>query len=233
MVADSPGIQQHILDEYQKASTFIPYGAELFSQPDISLLNQFQLQPYQYYLSVSRLEPENNLEMIMEGYSNSKRDHDLIIVAGINKFGKRWKEKYSDNKIRFVGPVFNKTILSNLRYFSKLHFHGHSVGGTNPSLLEAMACQSNIAAHNNIFNKAILGNEAEYFSNSEEISAILNSEIYTTNSIARKEENLKKISQIYNWQKIVDAYEDLMFESIHTKSMKNASEQHQIVQTHL
>ena len=67
MVADSTGIQQHILDTYQKQSIFIPYGAEIFTQPDARLLNQFQLQPYHYYLVVSRLEPENNVEMIIEG----------------------------------------------------------------------------------------------------------------------------------------------------------------------
>jgi glycosyltransferase involved in cell wall biosynthesis len=218
MVADSRGIQQHISDTYQKQSVFIPYAAEVFIRPDSSLLKQHQLQPYQYYLVVSRLEPENNVAMIIEGYMNSKQNGELVIVGGINKFGKQLQTKYKSKKIKFIGAVYDKSILNNLRHFSRLHFHGHSVGGTNPSLLEAMACQCNIAAHNNIFNKAILKGDAEYFSNAAEVSAILNSEYYEIGSALRKEKNLRKIDEIYNWENIVDAYECLMIEAIHTKA---------------
>jgi glycosyltransferase involved in cell wall biosynthesis len=228
LVADSPGIQQHILDTYQKTSVFIPYGAQTFTTPDASLLDQSQLTPNQYYLVVSRLEPENNIEMIIEGFLNSKSEYDLIIVGKENKFGKLWKHKYASEKIKFIGPVYNKTVLNNLRYFSKRYFHGHSVGGTNPSLLEAMACKCNIAAHNNIFNKAILENNAEYFSNREEVAAIFDTAPYAT-SASCKQFNLKKIMETYNWEKIVDAYEDLMIDAIHTKARQTVpSAIHQI-----
>jgi len=222
MVADSLGIQHHILNTYQKQSVFIPYAAKIFTQPDASLLDQFQLKPYQYYLVVSRLEPENNVEMIIEGFLKSKRKYDLVIVGGINEFGRKWQTKYADNRIKFIGAVYDKKNLNNLRYFSRLHFHGHSVGGTNPSLLEAMACQSNIAAHNNIFNKAILQKEADYFSNTEQVAAILNSENNETVSADRKEKNLKKICEIYNWEKIIDAYENLMIDAIRIKTRQVA-----------
>jgi glycosyltransferase involved in cell wall biosynthesis len=218
MVADSAGIQQYISERYQKRSGFIPYGAQVFKKPDASMLNEIKLKPFEYYLVVARLEPENNIEMIIAGFLNSKKDHDLVIVGKENKYGNKWKQKYADEKIKFIGAVYDKQLLNNLRYFSKLHFHGHSVGGTNPSLLEAMACQSNIAAHNNIFNQFILENDAEYFSNSEQVSSILNSENYQLESPVRKEKNLKKIVELYNWQKIVDAYEALMMEAIHTKA---------------
>lgn len=218
LVADSPGIQQHISDTYQKRSVFIPYGAQAFTTPDASLLNQFHLVPHQYYLVVSRLEPENNIEMIVEGFLKSKTKHDLIIVGKENKFGKIWRQKYASEKVKFIGAVYDKTLLNNLRYFSKLYFHGHSVGGTNPSLLEAMACQCNISAHNNIFNNAILENNADYFSNSGEVTAVLNTESYAIESISRKQTNMNKITETYKWEKIVDAYETLMTEAIRTRS---------------
>lgn len=218
LVSDSPGIQQHIADTYQKQSSFIPYGAAAFSHPDVSLLHQFGLSPNEYYLTVSRFEPENNVEMIIEGFLNSKMDHALVVVGKENRFGKVWKEKYAAEKIRFIGAVYDKEVLNNLRYFSKLHFHGHSVGGTNPSLLEAMACQGNIAAHNNIFNNAILEKNAEYFSNCEEVASILDNENYLPSSAGRKQNNLKKIEEIYNWEKVIDAYEALMVEAIRTKA---------------
>lgn len=214
LVADSPGIQQHVLDTYGKTSTLIPYGAQPFTTPDASVLEQFNLRPNQYYLIVSRLEPENNIEMIIEGFLNSETDDYLIIIGRENNFGKQWKQKYANEKVRFAGAMFDKTLLNNLRHFSKKYFHGHSVGGTNPSLLEAMACQCNIAAHNNIFNKAILENNAEYFSSSDEVKSIFNSAL----SAHHKQSNLKKIVDTYNWEKIIDAYEALMIEAIHTKT---------------
>lgn len=228
LVADSPGIQQHISDTYEKESVFIPYGAQTFTTPEASLLNQFQLIPYHYYLVVSRLEPENNIEMIIEGCLNSKTGHDLVIVGKENKFGKIWKQKYASEKVKFIGAVYDKTVLNNLRFFSKKYFHGHSVGGTNPSLLEAMACQCDIAAHNNIFNKGILENNASYFSNSKEVTALLDVP-YTTASGNCKQANLKKIAETYNWDKIVDAYEALMIEAIRTKARQSVpSPVHQI-----
>lgn len=221
LVADSPGIQQHILDSYQKTSVFIPYGARPFTKPNASLLNQFQLIPDQYYLVISRLEPENNIEMIIDGFLNSKSGYDLIIVGKENKFSKAWKQKYASEKIKFIGPIYDKTALNNLRYFSKLYFHGHSVGGTNPSLLEAMSCQCNIVAHNNIFNKAILENNAIYFSKREEVTAMFDTPSYAA-STSCKQTNLKKIIETYNWEKIVDAYEALMLDAIRTKARQIA-----------
>src|SRR4030095_794887 len=147
-----------------RTSTFIPYGAEIFSDPDPSFLKGLNLNPGEYYLSVSRMEPENNVEMIINGHLNSRQDFPLVVVGNVqNKFGKQWKMKYGNQKIKFVGGIYDKALLNNLRYFSKLHFHGHSAGGTNPSLLEAMACGCHIAAHENIFNREILKNEADYF----------------------------------------------------------------------
>jgi len=211
LVADSPGIQQHLLATYQKKSVYIPYAAEIFTAPDVYLLNQFDLRPCEFYLAVSRMEPENNIEMIINGYLNSRQDYPLIIIGSTkNKFGKQWEEKYATLKIRFPGAIYDKNVLNNLRYFSKLYFHGHSVGGTNPSLLEAMACGCNIAAHRNIFNEAVLQNEADYFSSDNEIRDILDSSPDENIIKRRKEINMERIKTIYTWEKIITRYESLM-----------------------
>jgi glycosyltransferase involved in cell wall biosynthesis len=217
MVADSVGIQEHIFRTYNKTATFIPYAAQSFTGPDASVLNAFPLQPNSYYLAVSRLEPENNIEMIIKGYLNSKMDHNLVVVGTVNSFGRKLQTKYASDSIKFLGPVYNKNTLNNLRYFCKLHFHGHSVGGTNPSLLEAMACQANIAAHDNIFNKAVLGTEAEYFTTSNEITHIIDCQTYLAREHQRKMINVQKIVDVYNWDRVVDAYERLMFTAIAVK----------------
>jgi glycosyltransferase involved in cell wall biosynthesis len=210
MIADSPGMQQHILETYGKSSTFIPYAAKIFSDPDAGVLKQFHLEAGKYYLSVSRMEPENNVEMIIEGYLRSKQNDSLIIIGKLNHFGKAWAKRYQFEKIRFLGPIYDKMLLNNLRYFSKLHFHGHSVGGTNPSLLEAMGCSCAIAAHDNVFNKAILGDDADYFSSAADIATILDKKNEEHEAEKRKANNLEKIRAIYNPEKIVTDYEKLM-----------------------
>lgn len=215
LVADSPGMQQYLLETYNKHSTFIPYAAKIFTRPNSLLLDKFHLNPHQYYLAVARMEPENNIEMIIQGYVNSKQPDPLIIVGKLNRFGKAWAKKYATEKIKFLGAVYDKNLLNNLRYFSKLHFHGHSVGGTNPSLLEAMACGCPIAAHDNIFNKAILGNDADFFSSMDEIANLLNKKKGEAEKKERQENNLHKIRAIYNPEKIVHDYESLLINSFH------------------
>jgi glycosyltransferase involved in cell wall biosynthesis len=214
MIADSMGIQEHIVRTYNKTPTFIPYAAEPFTDPDASVLDAFLLQPNSYYLSVSRLEPENNIEMIINGYLASGMDHNLVIVGAVNSYGKKLQERYGNGRIKFVGSIFDKKILNNLRYYCSLHFHGHSVGGTNPSLLEAMACQANIAAHNNIFNNAVLGAKAEYFTTAEEVTHIIDSKSYLASEHERRKHNFRKIIDTYNWDTVVEAYENLMFTAI-------------------
>ena len=100
-----------------------------------------------------------------------------------------------------------------MRYFSNLYFHGHSVGGTNPSLLEAMGCQCNIASHENTFNKNILTNAAYYFSEEGDIVNVINQPADQNTIEARKKINLEKIKQFYNWPKIIDDYEKAFFNS--------------------
>jgi len=215
LVADSTGIQQHLSEMYNRQSNYIPYAADVFNEPDISILEKFGLWPQQYYLLIARMEPENNIEMIINGYSNSCQDYPIIIIGSTkNKFGKHWSKKYSTDKIRFQDAIYDKNILNNLRFFSKLYFHGHSVGGTNPSLLEAMACQSNIAAHNNLFNRAVLVDSASYFSSPDDIEKIVNSTPDPSIVQQRKEKNIQKIKTMYSWEKVINSYEKLFLDAL-------------------
>ena len=109
-------------------------------------------------------------------------------------------------------------MLNNLRYFSKIYFHGHSAGGTNPSLLEAMACGCRIASHDNIFNRAVLGNDADYFSDAKQISDILNEAPEKKSVEQRRQVNLEKIRSVYNWNKIIQDYEQLMLELLQKRN---------------
>jgi hypothetical protein len=205
-VSDSIGIQQYLEKEYKVESTYIAYGAELMSDPDLDILKEYNLKKYNYDIVIARMEPENNIEIIIEGYLDSKKERDLVIIGSLEtKFGKYISEKYNDNSIKYLGFVSGLDALNSLRYFSNLYFHGHSVGGTNPSLLEAMASNSLICAHDNIFNKSILENDAFYFKNIVQVSALIDAKIKNKeNELVNS--NQVKIKNFYSWGKIVDDY---------------------------
>jgi glycosyltransferase involved in cell wall biosynthesis len=208
-VADSVGIQQHLKTNYNIESEYIPYGAEVFVQIEETCLADYKLKAFQYNMLVARLEPENNIEMILDGHKQSYSELPFIVIGKHETtYGEFLKEKYKavDN-IYFIGGVYDQNVLSNIRFHCNLYFHGHSVGGTNPSLLEAMACNTYICAHDNIFNKSILGEDASYFKSATDVAKILNSDI--ADQTAAKNNNIKKIKELYSWETIVNQYESL------------------------
>jgi hypothetical protein len=171
LISDSLGIQKYLKEKYEVASTYIPYGAKVFENPNEELLKEYDVTKGNYNMIMARFEPENNIETVLDGIVLCKENMTLLVLGNHNtKFGSYLKEKFKTKKeIRFIGAEFNMNKLNNLRYFSNIYFHGHSVGGTNPSLLEAMASKAFIVAHNNHFNKAILRENGYYFSNSQEV----------------------------------------------------------------
>lgn len=215
LIADSIGIQQYLASEYGVDSVYIPYGSEDVKKADENLLQTYGLTANQYFLIIARIEPENNIEMIIKGYLKSAHPFPLVIVGNPeNKFGKYLKQRFISDKIRFIGAIYNKEVVNALRVFSTLYFHGHSVGGTNPSLLEAMGSRCIISAHNNIFNKSILTDFATYFSNDTEVAEIIKSGTDGAIKENWKQKNVEKVRLIYNWEKIIDSYENVLRHSI-------------------
>ncbi|MDD3004343.1 DUF1972 domain-containing protein [Flavobacterium sp.] len=215
LVSDSIGIQKYIFDKYQKNSTYIAYGAHPFLNTDVSVLDTYEVKPYAFNMILARLEPENNIETILDGIVLSKTETPLLVIGNHNtKFGTYLKNKFNNwPQIRFVGGIYNLNHLDNLRYFSNLYFHGHSVGGTNPSLLEAMASKALILAHNNIFNKAILKENAYYFDNSEDVKNLI-LKIKKNDNLQFIENNFLAIAEEFNWNLINDQYLQLFEKSI-------------------
>ncbi|HXS38061.1 MAG TPA: DUF1972 domain-containing protein [Flavipsychrobacter sp.] len=216
LIADSIGIQQHLKEIYNKPSIFIPYGAEIFRTPNEELITGFSIQPYQYHLLIARMEPENNIETIIKGYLRSASEKPLLVVGKTgNTYGAYLKKKYADKEgVRFLGGIYDTDIINNLRYYSLLYFHGHSVGGTNPSLLEAMACNCLIAAHDNVFNKSVLSENAFYFSDDKQLAAIIKNNSPKQSYSAWLDNNIEKIQTKYNWENIVDEYEQVFLTEI-------------------
>ena len=211
LIADSVGIQEHLIKTYQKESEYIAYGATNFINPHPGVLAQYNLEKYNYSMILARLEPENNIETILDGYKKSNTTNPIIIVGGLNSYGLRLQEKYrEDFRIQFIGPNYNQEELNNLRHYSRYYFHGHSVGGTNPSLLEAMASNALIIANNNIFNKSILKGEAVYFDQDNQITSIINEDSYFSSKEKFTSSNKEKIELEFSWNRINEKYEQYL-----------------------
>lgn len=210
LIADNIGIQQYYKDNHNIESIYLPYGADAVYEFNNDVPASYDLHPDKYFMLVARLEPENNVGMILDGYLGSGSSYPFMVIGNHNnKYGAYLKERYKNSNIRFAGGVYDKGKLDSLRCHAKAYFHGHSVGGTNPSLLEAMASRSFIFAHDNDFNKGVLEANAIYFSSSQQLAElIVNMETLSANHKERfLEGNLHKILNYYNWKRVIKLHE--------------------------
>lgn len=216
LIADSLGIKRYLKDKYNIQAHYIPYGANLFKNPVVQYIKPYAPEPYSYDMLIARLEPENSIDIILEGVAASRTSRTFLVIGNhLSAYGTYLKNKYAGEKIKFLGTVYDIDILNNLRYFSNLYIHGHTVGGTNPSLLEAMASSGLVVAHNNEFNSSILGSDAYFFSESSEIKNILETVSKNTpENQAKIYANTRKINTLYTWEKIIKEYEHLMLTCI-------------------
>lgn len=218
LIADSMAVKHYLDKKYKASCTYIPYGAIAEAGIQDDYLKRFSVSAQQYYMLMARMEPENNIDMILEGFSKTVTQEKFLVVGNTaNAFGKKMQARYSDDRrIVFAGALFDAAAINALRRFSKLYFHGHSVGGTNPSLLEAMACLAPIAAHNNEFNRAVLQQDAFYFSNADEVAALINQYNTPEQTASMIRENEKKIRKTFNWPAVIDTYENTIIDCYHT-----------------
>ena len=211
LIADSLGIKDYLKAKYNVDSTFIAYGVETNNTNDDSILKELDVIKNEYNMLIARIEPENNIEIILKGVTQSNNNQDFVVIGNVgNKFGKYLVKKFKKHKqIKFIGSIYNLPKLNSLRKNSNIYFHGHSVGGTNPSLLEAMASYAFICAHDNIFNKSILEKNSFYFLNETDVIRILQTKNKKDYQVLINE-NYKKVTQNFNWETINQQYEQLI-----------------------
>ena len=221
IIADAVAIAEYLRKRYpglNKVST-IAYGADIPSiQPSLELLTNWRISPANYYLVVCRLEPENHVLEIVEGFERSKSGKQLVIVGDIERHDAYVQTllHHRSERIRFVGAVYDKDKLNTLRLFACAYLHGHSVGGTNPSLLEAMACSSLVIAHDNQFNREVLGPCGLYWSTREGVASMVDAiDELRVNATRRKKMALKIVRNRYSWEKVSDAYLAILHEARH------------------
>lgn len=208
VIADNKGIQDYVTETYHKESALIAYGGdhvirEIPEQQVNKVLSEYGLRKNDYAVCVCRIEPENNCHISLEAFSKSKKDFVFIGNWNHSDYGKELRKKYATySNIHMMDAVYDLDILYTLRSNASIYVHGHSAGGTNPSLVEAMFFGIPIIAFDCVYNRATTHDEAYYFSDSNSMMALLDGEIDGTKMKTIAEEN-------YTWKKIAEQYESL------------------------
>ncbi|HEX4375322.1 MAG TPA: DUF1972 domain-containing protein [Puia sp.] len=213
-IADSVIIQNYLSEKYNINPEYIPYGADMPQDSKAKFSENLLGKKQKYFLLMARMEPENNVETILEGFHKSNSTKNFIVIGNAeNRFGKYLVSRFKkDTRIEFAGSIFNPQRVNNLLAKAYIYFHGHSAGGTNPSLLQAMANMALIASHNNMFNQAVLQNDALYFSDYHDVQNIIDNTWVGVKEEKMINNNLKKINHEFNWEKIIDRYEEFICE---------------------
>lgn len=206
IIADNEAIGRYVKAEYGVASEIIAYGG------DHALIKGLKPIPASesYFLTVCRIEPENNVSMILEAFSKTDKKIKFIGNWESSEFGKAQKEKYKKcPNIDLIDPIYDTEKLFELRAGCIGYVHGHSAGGTNPSLVEAMHFGMPIYAFDCDFNRYSTENKAFYFKTDNELSDIISSDLSKANTV-RCGENMKEIAQRrYTWEVICNKYQNL------------------------
>lgn len=216
LVADHPEIARHLSD-YVPAEkiTMIPYGAEAIDEADPSVLAPFGLAPKEFFTVVARPEPENSILEIVEGFSKKRRGK-LLAVLGLydpeNAYCQAVKAAASD-EVRFLGPIYDKPIVRALRKHCVAYVHGHQVGGTNPSLVEALGAGNPVLVHGNKFNRWVAGPTGRYFVSAEECSRELSWLLAHEDQLpALGRSSRLRFEQELTWPHVLEKYEDLLIQ---------------------
>lgn len=213
IVTDNKGITDYVREEYGKDSELIAYGGDQVLQ-NISeekihaIVKDFGVDPDQYSMAICRIEPENNVHTILEAYSGT--NEPLVFVGNWQKseYGQQLWDKYKDSEnIHLIPAVYDIDKLYALRSSCKLYLHGHSAGGTNPSLVEAMHFGKPILAFDCVYNRETTENKANYFSDSSSLQSLLSQPLESFKD--NTQSMLEIANRRYRWEVIARQYEAL------------------------
>ena len=226
LICDSKNIEKYIQEDYRQynpKTTFIAYGADIekskLSYNDLKLINWYKeknVKPKEYYLVVGRFVPENNYETMITEFMKSNTTKDFVLITNVeqNKFYEQLRQKTGfdkDSRIKFVGTVYDQELLKKIRENAYGYFHGHEVGGTNPSLLEALASTDLNLLLDVGFNREVGEDGAVYFNkNDMNLANLINKlDQITQKQIEEISKKAKRrISEEYTWRYIVHRYEN-------------------------
>jgi glycosyltransferase involved in cell wall biosynthesis len=221
LVCDSPAMRQYYLETYHAPSAYIPYGGVAGEPPNDDAPAQFGLQAGRYHLVVARLEPENNVDLIIREYKASKARLPLVYVGGA-----RYESAYSrgifaetDERVKCLGPIYDSAILNGLYKHCRAYIHGHEVGGTNPSLLRAMAAGAACVPIDVVFHREVMGGEGQFFSTEPGNLARVIDEVEADDAKVGQlgRHALARAEGFYRWDAVAAGYAELFRRTVEAR----------------
>lgn len=218
VIADARGIAEHLLAEYGVHAHYIPYGAPIVN-PGPERLAEVDLAPQCYHLVVARFEPENHVREIVAGYVASKAGLPLVVV-GDAPYADAYRAEVrraagADPRVRLLGGVWDGELLDVLYAHTLTYLHGHSVGGTNPSLLRALGAGAPVSAFDVTFNREVAAGAGEYFRTPLDVAALCEAaEADPGSALARGTAGQADVALRFRWSEVVTAYESLARELV-------------------
>ena len=215
LIADHPEIALHLQTFTSDAKiTTIPYGAFAIDSAPVGHVESLGLAPKRYMLVVARLEPENSVAEIVRAYSARSRPYGLAVVGPVDAETNTYHRALlaaAGNSVRFLGPIYDQESLAALRFHALAHLHGHTVGGTNPSLVEAMGAHNAIIAHDNRFNRWVAGESAVYFSGEADLRSALDRLDASDEPLeGMRRGSRARFEKCFTWPQILSEYESLL-----------------------
>jgi glycosyltransferase involved in cell wall biosynthesis len=208
VVADNAAIVDYVRESYGAESVLIAYGGDHAVAVEGA---PYPGLPEEYALALCRIEPENNIQMILEAFADNP--HLPLVFIGNwmrSEFGRELKARYGDNpSLRLLDPIYDVASLRTIREGARFYVHGHSAGGTNPSLVEMMHFGKATAAFDCVFNRETTDNKALFFANAEELRAVT-ARTMTQDDASCGEAMLQLAQERYTWAKVGEAYLDLL-----------------------
>lgn len=212
LIADNPGIAEHLQGNFRHTPiTTIPYGAPFLEAPSREPLVRMGLADSEYLLVIARPEPENSILEIVQAFTARPRDCRLVILGNYSPENSYQNSilQAANEQVLFCGAIYNQQIVAALRYHCLFYVHGHTVGGTNPSLVEAMGAGNAILAHSNQFNRWVTGPDAaRFFQDKFECQAWIDELLASPATIAdMKEASRKRFLENFTWENVLCNYE--------------------------
>jgi glycosyltransferase involved in cell wall biosynthesis len=212
IITDAEAMRQVYLQTFKADSTVIAYGANIRHSKNPELIDRFGLTPNEYFLIVGRLIPDNNSDLILEGFKKANSNKKLVIVGDVpyqDAYAQRMKANASD-QILFLGYITDSEVLAELYHQSYAYLHGHEYGGTNPTMLKAMAYGCAILALDTVFNREMLENgQFGWFfqKTSDSVALYLQQAEHNPQAVQTLKEKARDgITQKYNWDEVTRAY---------------------------
>lgn len=211
LIADAQGIADYYAAEFGAATDLIAYGAPIRSGGASGALAQLGLAPRDYHLVVARFEPENHVAQIVSGYVRSQAEKPLVVVGSAP-----YSDDYTaavhalgDERVRFLGGVWDQDLLDQLYAGALTYAHGHSVGGTNPSLLRAIGAGAPVIAFDVSFNREVLGADGRYFAGAQDLPRHFEDAERDPEGAVERGIRLQADASRYDWDDVAAAYEQL------------------------